>query len=240
MQNFLNLEKLVDHFKRSWMKKALMIIFYPVLFLIGALILYLVAAVLAMLVPINPPKISEETDIEIFVQTNGLHADFILPSKNSVYDWEALLPLEMETPAKINHIAIGWGEKNFYLNTPTMSDLTFPTLVKALFVPSEAAMHVEHRRYRPPSNDDARSIWISEEMYRTLVEYILEYFVIENGQPKIFPGKGYHEYDAFYAAHGKYHMFWTCNNWTNAGLKKIGIKNSLWTPMDWGVFFYLD
>ncbi len=220
------------------MKKALKFIFYPLLILLGALLLYLAAAVIAMLVPINPPRISEGKDIEIIVKTNGLHADLILPMKNEVYDWEALLPLGIDAP--MSHIAIGWGEKNFYLNTPTMSDLTFPTLVKALFVPSEAAMHVEHRRYKPSIGDDARSIWVSEEMYEKLVEYILDFFVIKDGQAEIITGKGYHEYDAFYAAQGKYHMFWTCNNWTNTGLKKVGIKNSLWTPMDWGVFFYLD
>jgi uncharacterized protein (TIGR02117 family) len=222
------------------MKKPYKIILYPILFLIGALLLYLFAAFIGMLIPVNPPRISEGNDIEIFVQTNGLHADLVLPSKNHIHDWEALLPLSRQTRGQINYMAIGWGEKNFYLNTPTMSDLTFPTFVKALFIPSEAAMHIEHRRYRPPEGDDVSSIMISEEMYKALVDYILDYFVMEDGEPKLYPERGYHDYDDFYAAHGKYHMFWTCNNWTNTGLKKIGVKNSLWTPMDWGVFFYLD
>lgn len=222
------------------MNKFLKIVLYPILVLVMAIVIYFLTAFIAMLIPINPPRISESNDIEIFVQTNGLHADLVLPSKNHIQDWEELLPLNRETRGQIKYIAIGWGEKNFYLNTPTMSDLTFPTLVKALFIPSEAAMHVEHRRYRPSKSDDVSSIIISEEMYQELVDYILEYFVIEDGDPKIYPDRGYHEYDDFYAAYGKYHMFWTCNNWTNTGLKKIGVKNSLWTPMDWGVFYYLD
>lgn len=222
------------------MKTTYKILLYPILFIVVGIILYFLAALIGMLIPVNPPRLSEDTSIEIFVQTNGLHADLVLPSKNDKHDWEALLPLKRETLGKFNYLAIGWGEKNFYLQTPTMSDLTFPTFVKALFIPSEAAMHVEYRRHSPPLSEDVSSIMISEEMYQELVAYILEHFVIENGEPKIFFDRGYHEYDDFYAAYGKYHMLWTCNNWTNTGLKKIGVKNSLWTPMDWGVFYYLD
>ena len=219
--------------------KLFKIIFYPILLVLGALSAYLLIALVGMLIPVDNPKIAPGQDVEIFVQTNGLHADLVLPSKNDIKDWGSLLPLDQQTRGQFNYMAIGWGEKNFYLNTPTMSDLTFPTLVKALLIPSEAAMHVEYRRYKP-SGDNTSSIMISEEMYEMLVGYILDYFIFEEGKPKLYPQRGYHEYDDFYAAKGKYHAFWTCNNWTNTALKKIGVKNSLWTPMDWGVFFYLD
>lgn len=221
-------------------KKHLKIILYPIFIFIGFLVLYLLAAFIGAIIPVNNPRIAPGEDVEIFVQTNGLHADIVMPIRNEYYDWEEKLPLSREVRGNITYIAIGWGEKNFYLNTPTMSDLTFPTLVKALLIPSEAAMHVEYRRYKPVVREDISRVMISREMYLELVDYILDYFVIENGEPRIYPDAGYHEYDDFYAAHGKYHMFWTCNNWTNTGLKTIGVKNSLWTPMDWGVFFYLD
>jgi len=81
---------------------------------------------------------------------------------------------------------------------------------------------------------------ISAEKYQIPVEEIRESFVIIDSVPLLIPEAGYHRYDNFYEAHGKYHMFWTCNNWTNTRLKEIGIKNSLWTPMDWGVFYYLE
>jgi uncharacterized protein (TIGR02117 family) len=223
------------------MRKALKIIFIPIGILLSLIIIYFFAAVVGMLIPVIPDTPPIENEVEIFVHSNGLHADLVIPKKHPVHDWEDFLhTLHYET-RNMSYVAFGWGEKNFYLNTPTMSDLTFPTLVKALFVPSTSAMHVDFYYRKPsPERDNVKKIIISEKMYRELVDYILDSFQLEDDEPHLFDHPGYYEYDQFYAAKGKYHALWTCNNWTNEGLKKIGIKNSLWTPMDWGVFFYLE
>jgi len=223
------------------MKKAAKVILLPVGFVVSLLVLYMFFAVIGALIPVVPEDRPIENEVEIFVHSNGLHADLVMPKKHPVHDWEDFLYDHHRKIKDMSYIAIGWGEKNFYLNTPTMSDLTFSTLVKALFVPSTAAMHVDYY-YRKPSEDqdNVKRIVISEQMYQELIDYILDTFQLEDGEPHLFDHPGYYEYDQFYAAHGKYHMFWTCNNWTNEGLKKIGVKNSLWTPMDWGVFFYLE
>lgn len=53
-------------------------------------------------------------------------------------------------------------------------------------------------------------------------------------------GSGIPPIQQLFEAYGKYHMLRTCNNWTNTRLKEIRIKKSLWTPIDWGVFYYLE
>ena len=47
------------------------------------------------------------------------------------------------------------------------------------------------------------------------------------------------EKDALYEAHGYYHIFNTCNNWTGRVLRKSGAKTGLWTPFPKMVLFYL-
>ena len=37
-------------------------------------------------------------------------------------------------------------------------------------------------------------------------------------------------------ANKKYHVFNTCNNWVNRGLKKTGIRTAVWTAGAFGLF----
>ncbi len=222
------------------MIKALKLILYFLAGIFAMALLYFAGAGVGMIIPVNSAPLPGKGDVEIFIETNGLHADIVMPVSNDIFDWGEFLPLSAEATREPGHVSIGWGEKNFYILTPTMADLTFPTLMKALFVPSATAMHVEYLLRSPQPSEDSRRIIITGEMYEKLVNDIRKSFVLDNESPLLIPEAGYHQYDNFYEAHGKYHMFWTCNNWTNTRLKEIGIKNSLWTPMDWGVFYYLE
>ena len=43
-------------------------------------------------------------------------------------------------------------------------------------------------------------------------------------QVELIPNRGYWNNDNFYEAHGNYHLFNTCNAWTNEALQTIGVK----------------
>lgn len=45
-----------------------------------------------------------------------------------------------------NYIAFGWGDKGFYLDTPTWADLKFSTAFKAAFWMGQSAMHTTYYR----------------------------------------------------------------------------------------------
>jgi len=72
-----------------------------------------------------------------------------------------------------------------------------------------------------------------------LVDAIRESFVGGAGQPILIEGAGYGPRDRFYEAHGTYHMFFTCNDWTRDMLDAAGVTTGLWAPMDWGVLYHL-
>jgi uncharacterized protein (TIGR02117 family) len=192
-------------------------------------------------IPVNRDFQEHDDGVEIFVWASDIHADLILPVNNDVIDWSALFPaehFEADNP-RGSHVAIGWGDRRFYLYTPEWSDLKASTAFNALFLPSSTVMHVSHT-YRPSLSEHCRRICLSGEQYRRLAEYIRESF--RQGPDHRFvliPGYAYTEKDAFYEAHGHYHIFNTCNNWTGAALRKAGAKTGLWTPFPKMVLFYL-
>src|SRR5437868_2013363 len=69
------------------------------------------------------------SDVKIFILTNGVHTDIVVPVKTGVIDWSESIMYRYtssnDTTAQL--IAFGWGDKGFYLETPTWSDLKFST-----------------------------------------------------------------------------------------------------------------
>ena len=63
------------------------------------------------------------------ILTNGVHTDLVVPIKSAEIDWSKEIPIE-NTNSKstnFNYLSIGWGDKGFYLDTPTWADLKFST-----------------------------------------------------------------------------------------------------------------
>ncbi|MBC7450113.1 MAG: DUF2459 domain-containing protein, partial [Cytophagales bacterium] len=118
-----------------------------VLILPALILLYLASAFLFSSIPYNTSFVQSTNDpVAIFLHTNGVHTDILVPAVHSFQDWDTLLP---DVPAATAYIAFGWGDKGFYLNTPTWGDLTFPTAFKAASGLSTTAMHVSYFKNIP-------------------------------------------------------------------------------------------
>lgn len=194
------------------------------------------------LIPVNADFEQASGGIEIFVGTNGVHTDIIMPVKTELYNWRETVPLHDFTfvDTSYNYLSLGWGDKGFYIKTPTWSDLTFGTAFKALFLPSEAAMHVTYIQRAPRTSERYISIFLSKDQYQKLISYILPYFKkADDGSIILIPDAGYGNNDNFYEAYGSYNLFNTSNNWTNRALKKTGVRTALWSPLDKPIMFQL-
>jgi uncharacterized protein (TIGR02117 family) len=154
--------------------------------------------------------------VEIFVQTNGVHTDLVLPVKNEQADWEKLFPhSDFENVySGFNYVGIGWGDKGFFLNTPTWADLKFSTAFKAAFALSTTAMHVTYKYRKPKENESCKRIVLSKDQYRILIRYIGSSFLLKDKLPVHIAHPGYTAQDTFYEATGTYSLFKTCNVWT--------------------------
>lgn len=172
--------------------------------------------------------------IPIYIISNGVHTDIAMPMKNHVFDWQQMLnphDTEMGRQQNPQYIAIGWGDRGFYLDTPTWAELKFSTAFYAVTGLSQSAIHVTYYFQNVEENENVAKLMINENEYRRLVQQVQSSFRLpENGLPQRIGQASYGNNDAFYEAHGRYHLFQTCNTWTNAQLKASGLPAVKWTP----------
>ena len=221
------------------MKKALFLTLKVIGFILGAVFLYIILALVLPLIPINAEKTDDPKIIEAYIMTNGVHTDLVLPIKTKYIDWSQKLPFE-NTKGKDsnqNFIAFGWGDKGFYLDTPTWADLKFSTAFKAAFWLSDSAMHCTYYK-KMTVGADCKKIMLTEKQYQNLIKFIDDKFDkdAQGNYQVIKTDAVYDNNDAFYDAKGTYSFAYTCNTWANQGLKVAGQKAAFWTPTDFGIF----
>ena len=214
---------------------------YIAIFILS-LVTYLLMVTLLSFVSVNEDLVENQKEIPIYILTNGVHTDIVLPIKNEHHDWSTQLKFE-HTKSKdttYQYVALGWGDKGFYLETPTWADLKASTAIKAASGLSTSAMHVTFYKHLK-ENQSCKKIQISLENYKKLVEFIKESFQTKSGEfLKIETDAVYGKHDVFYEANGSYSLFYTCNSWANQALKATNQKAALWTISDSGIFRQYD
>lgn len=220
------------------LKKSLRIAKRIGLFIIAFLLFYILAAFLLSKITVNSDAGSQPKEVSIYITTNGVHTDLVVPIKNEIKDWSSEIKFEntKANDSATNFLAFGWGDKGFYLNTPEWSDLKASTAFNAAFGLSTSAMHTTFYKSMKESKSCVR-IDISKENYQKLVNYIESGFKHdENQQPIFIDATTYGKNDSFYEANGSYSLFQTCNSWANTGLKESNQKAAFWTVTDTGIF----
>ncbi|MBK9190245.1 MAG: TIGR02117 family protein [Crocinitomicaceae bacterium] len=208
-------------------------------FVIAFGVFYVCFATLLSVIPVSGSDAN--SGMKIFIKSNGIHTDICVPVTSSEIDWKKFIPVEdFPQVRKHEYISFGWGDKGFFLDTPTWDDLTFTTFFNAAFLPSETAMHVQYLENTPVLSPDCKEKFISSENYKALVEYIRTSFSINSdNQVDLIPERGYWSNDNFYEANGSYHLFNTCNAWTNGALKVAGVKTALLALFQDGIMRHL-
>lgn len=202
--------------------------------LAAPLILYLIAALVGSLVPVNRGWTEPASGITVYIADNGIHADLILPVAAHGLDWAPLIPRRdfAAPPLNARWIAFGSGEQRVYLDTPRWRDITLRTIWSGL-TGGNRVMHVE---YVGDPTYAAREIRLRPEEYRRLWAAIRSDFALDaRGRPSRIDHPGYGPGDAFYRATGKASALRTCNSWAAGRLRLAGVKTSLWSPFAQGL-----
>ncbi|HVF37110.1 MAG TPA: TIGR02117 family protein [Sphingomicrobium sp.] len=197
-------------------------------------LLYLLAALVGSLVPVNRGWKEPDQGITVYLADNGVHADLLLPASAHGLDWRPLVPRSdfANAPAHASWVAFGAGERRVYLDTPTWWDLT-PRTAWAGLTGGDRVMHVEW--VRNPAYA-ARAIRLTPEQYRRLWAAIRAEFELDGrGRPKRIDHPGYGPADAFYEGVGRASAINTCNTWAAQRLRLAGVKTSLWPPFSQGL-----
>lgn len=201
--------------------------------------LYALAAFTLSRIPVNRDFVQPDDGIEIAVISNGIHVDIALPLRNEHYDWMTHLRSEdvLSFDPNSKFAIFGWGERTFYLETPTWGDIKPHSVLRAFCGAGRSVMHVDLASWRPVASESCRFIRLSPEQYQTLCRKMLETIQVdESGRAKVIAGAHYHQADAFYEANGHYHLFHTCNAWAGDSLRSSGVRMGVWTPTTGGVF----
>lgn len=211
----------------------------PFIFGLRLFLLYLVILLLGLIPVNNDFEPSKDDDaVEIYLISNAVHADILVPAEHPIVDWREHFPAsDFQGPTgDATDLAIGWGDKGFYLHTPTWAELQPLTALNALFIPSDCCVHVQytHASYFPKR----KMVRISREQYRKLVNYILSSLTDEE-KPALIAGFHYGSNDAFYEAKGNYHALNTCNSWVGRGLKRTGVRTPWLAPLPGSPAMYL-
>jgi uncharacterized protein (TIGR02117 family) len=175
--------------------------------------------------------------ITIYLISNEIHTDLVLPVKNEVFDWESFWSPEDFGSRPGAWVEIGWGDKEFYRKVPTWDDFTYSVALKALFLPGDAAIHVNYLSGNPDHYPHSARLEISPETYQKLVRAIKSQFVSSGETPSLVLNSGYSDTDNFYEAHGVFSIFKTCNVWTGNILAQAGLRHPLWSPTKYGLEF---
>ncbi|GAB4467574.1 MAG: TIGR02117 family protein [Burkholderiaceae bacterium] len=201
---------------------------------------YLLLAVALGAWPVNRGFVEASDGVAIYVRTNGVHAEIVVPTRAQGVDWSIDHPPQhvRRLDAPLPWIAFGWGDRDVYLNTPSWRDLRLRTALVALSGLGRGAMHVEYVDH--PEAYAARRVRIGPAQYRRLVDYLRASFRRDDaGRPIRIAAPGYFDTDAFYEAVPVYALWFTCNEWARRGLAEAGVRTAAWAPFDTAIFWQL-
>lgn len=196
----------------------------------------LLSAWIGSAIPRNAAWIEPKEGIEIMVGTNGVHTELVFPLVTPGKDWRRDFPVTdiAAYGEPYTHIAVSWGEREVFLDTPTWTDLSPKTALQAM-IGSDALLHVAHY-VRPEPGPHNRPLRLTRTQYARLVARIQTAIVPAARRKK---HRGYSDNDVFYDAPGRYRWNNTCNQWTSDTLATAGVRTGWWTPLAGGVMKWL-
>ncbi|QUL38541.1 DUF2459 domain-containing protein [Erythrobacter sp. JK5] len=204
--------------------------------LLSAILGFALAAWIGSSIPRNgdwqEPAVDAEGTVTILIGTNAIHTEIIMPIVTDAVDWRAYFPVEdIANPGRdYTHVGVSWGERGFFLETPTWADFN-PVIAIGALGGGDGLIHAAYY-VRPAPAEGFRELRIRPAEYRELARLIAGDIVPPPGR-KTYPG--YDRHDVFYDARGTYHIGKTCNQWTSDRLAAAGIRTGWWTPMPGGV-----
>jgi uncharacterized protein (TIGR02117 family) len=198
---------------------------------------FYIAACLIGLTPVNSEFRQPAVGTEVFIYTDHLQSKILMPVESDNFNWHSSLRLEdfPQTNPEHDYVAFSWGDRDFSLNTPSWSDADGLRALQAVFLPSEAVMHVEFRQ-RPEEAAGYRKIVLDAHQQSMLANQIQSSFRLNDKRKlSVIEGASIGSHDAFFEANGTFYFLNTGNNWTGTCLKRAGVRTGMWTPFTIGV-----
>jgi uncharacterized protein (TIGR02117 family) len=224
--------------------RGLKVLKWSALIFFGSLLLLIACEFVMSHIQVEQESVSEVSGLtyEVYITKSGPHSDVMVPVRNDVRDWSVDFPFSNnDNPdTSLQWVAIGWGDEDFYLNTPTWGDLTMGRACNAAFGLGTAAMHASYQ-FNVPEDRPIIKLMLNQAQYKRLCDFIANSLITaENGSHVLLlsqhPGVN-GSYDRYYDANGTYSLVYNCNTWVNDALKSCGQKACYWTVSAGGIFY---
>ncbi len=193
---------------------------------------YLAAAAVGALLPGETAQIAPDTrpPVEIAMVGSAIHVDFVLPATEATRrvlapSTQAGVPVD---DARVEHFIVGSGAEQFYTSTPSLADIRAPALFRAI-TGDASVLRVEAWGPLPPGIVRHR-LTLPAAQYDALLAAIGD-----SATERALPHPGYSDTDGFLHAHGRFHIFRTCNTWVGQMLRAAGVQGGIWTPTPYAV-----
>ncbi|MFW2373809.1 MAG: TIGR02117 family protein [Gammaproteobacteria bacterium] len=160
-------------------------------------------------------------DRSIYVANHGWHTGLIIPAVSI----NPSLPFLKPRFGSVPYYEFGWGEEGFY----QAEKINFGLVVRAIFWPTDAVMHVVAVPFEPEQyfiSSEIMEIKLSANELNSLQIFISNSFDYKGMAKEKMLAHGIYGNSQFYRAMGKYYMTNTCNKWTAKGLKSTGMNIS--------------
>ncbi|MCU0828443.1 MAG: DUF2459 domain-containing protein [Tabrizicola sp.] len=199
-------------------------------------LLYLAASALLPLIRGTGPDLSGPPARQIGLLQGPIHTDILFPLTPEV---RARFAFAEAVGVPVNHpkaqwLVFGWGSAAFYTTAGTYADITASAVLTAA-TGDDAVIRLDALGPLPPM-ETLRFLELSEAQFRALLTETTAALASETA----LDHPGFTGTDAFFPAHGHFHLFRTCNVWLGETLRASGIPFGLWTPANWSVTLALD
>jgi uncharacterized protein (TIGR02117 family) len=209
-----------------------------VLLAAAAVIVAFMAAALVTARPGDPslyPPAPGADSVEIFVVNHGYHTGIVLPRTGAVevaarHNLTAVAAVATRFAAA-TALEIGWGDEGFYRAAPTISTVTVPMALRALFWPGNpSVLHVVGLNESPAvvfGNSELVPIRLSMDGFASMLAMVDATFA-RTDRAELPPdlGPGLYGPSLFFRAVGAFHVFNVCNHWVARLLDAAGVPTS--------------
>jgi uncharacterized protein (TIGR02117 family) len=229
--------------------KLLNPIFYIFQFLIqlifDLLVFFLLFTLIGAFMARNTKEVINDAGIPIIIHGDGFHTELYLPVKDSmgIINWmewfdDSSIRSKHSTLTLIN---FAWAEYDWTLAGVDKKPKGLQTTLEIFLSPwNKSVMHVQWMNdVWPLKHPETVKRYLTEQQYRKLITYIQKGFELKDGKPFIRSYKGYYGWDYMYYSNRNYNSFNTCNQWTSDALNDCGIRNAIFSPFGWGLFYQL-
>jgi uncharacterized protein (TIGR02117 family) len=175
----------------------------------------------------------ENSPYQVYVTADSLHGDLVFPVNNGAFDWRSVLKLEnigKEKSSNYRYLKFGWGDRDFYINTPSIDKIEFSRLMRTFFIPGNpTTIHIQgYQNLSMGGGYTTKCIGLNKSQYLKVVNYVRQSF---RSETPIRIQDGFTTTDGFYEGTGFYSMARTCNNWMADALDKADVTTPLWSGL---------